>query len=135
MTDWLVDKSALWRLAQSPDYELWIDRINRGRVRVGLPTVLEVAVSARDADHWPQLRRGLLAPLLTCETTPRSEAVAVEIMDALVTARLHRSVPLPDILVASLAAAHRLTALHDDRDFDRIHETYGAPDVERLRMM
>lgn len=134
MADWLIDKSALWKLAQSPDYELWIDRINRGRVWVGLPTVLEVAVSARDADHWPKLRYQLLAPLLNLETTPRSEAIAVEIMNGLVAVRLHRSIPLPDILVASLAAAQRLTALHHDRDFDRIHEVYGAPDVERLRI-
>lgn len=134
MPDWLIDKSALWKLSQSPDYQVWIDRINRGRVWVGLPTVLEVAVSARDAHHWPILRRGLLAPLLATEATPRSETIAVEIMDALVEARLHRTVSLPDILVASLAAAHRLTALHHDRDFDRIHDTYGAPDVERLRM-
>jgi len=134
VTDWLIDKSALWKLAQSPDYETWIDRINRGQVWVGLPTVLEVAVSARDADHWPTLRRRLLAPLLTLDATPRSEAIAVETMDALVAARLHRCVPLPDVLVAALAATHRLTALHHDRDFDRIHDTYGAPDVEWLRL-
>lgn len=132
MRDWLVDKSALWKLARSPEYDVWVERINRGRVWVGLPTVLEVAVSARNADHWPVLRRGLLAPLLTLEATPRSEAVAVEIMTALVAAGLHRSVPLPDVLVASLAAANRLAVLHDARDFERIHQVYGAPDVERL---
>lgn len=133
MTDWLVDKSALWKLAQSPDYEVWIDRINRGRVWVGLPTVLEVAVSARDAAHWPTLRRALLAPLLTLDATPRSETIAVEIMDALVETRLHRAVPLPDVLIAALAVANRLTVLHDDKDFDRIHDVYGEPAVERLR--
>lgn len=132
MTDWLIDKSALWKLAQSPDYEIWIDRINRGRVWVGLPTVLEVAVSARDVADWPTLRRGLLAPLLTLDATPRSETIAVEIMDALVGARLHRAVPLPDVLIAALAVANRLTVLHDDKDFDRIHDAYGAPSVERL---
>lgn len=134
MTDWLIDKSALWKLAQSPDYDAWIDRINRGRMWVGLPTVLEVAVSARDAAHWPMLRRQLLAPLLTLESTPRSETIAIEIMDALVEARQHRAVPLPDVLVAALAAANRLTVLHDDKDYDRIHEVYGAPAAERLRL-
>lgn len=134
MTDWLIDKSALWKLAQSPDYEVWIDRINRGRVWVGLPTVLEVAVSARDAADWLRLRRGLLAPLLTLEATPRSEAIAVEIMDGLVEARLHRAVPLPDVLIAALAVANRLTVLHDDKDFNRIHDVYAAPAVERLRL-
>lgn len=111
-----------------------MERINHGRIWVGLPTVLEVAVSARSADHWPVLRRELLAPLLTLEATPRSETIAVEIITALVTERLHRSVPLPDVLIAALAAAQRLTVLHHDRDFDRIRDAYGAPEVERLRM-
>lgn len=135
MSDWVVDKSALWKLPRSPDYSTWIQRINAGRVWVGLPTVLEVAVSSRDAEHWPLLRDDLLAPLLAVEATPRSETVAREIMEALIAVRLHRSIPLPDILIASLAVAHRLTVLHDDHDFDRIRAAYGdRPDVERLRL-
>lgn len=132
MTDWLIDKSALWKLPQSPDYEIWLDRINRGRVWAGLPTWLEVAVSARDAGHWPSMRGQLLEPLLQAHATPRSESVAVEIMEALLTERLHRSVPIPDVMVASLAVVERLTVLHHDRDFDRIASAYGAPAVERL---
>ncbi|MGQ0631290.1 MAG: PIN domain-containing protein [Sporichthyaceae bacterium] len=133
MTDWLIDKSALWKLARSPDYQLWLDRINAGRVWVGLPTTLEVAVSARDAADWPRLRDQVLAPLLVLNATPRSEEIAVKIMAALIEVRLHRRVPLPDILIASLAVTRRLTVLHDDRDFDRIRDAYGdGPDVERL---
>jgi predicted nucleic acid-binding protein len=56
----------------------------------------------------------------------------MEIMAALVAARLHRTVPLPDVMIASIAVADRLTVLHDDRDFDRIREVYGAPVGERL---
>lgn len=132
MTSWLIDKSALWKLPQSPEYENWLDRINRGTVWVALPTWLEVAVSARDPQHWPTLRHNLLEPLLPAQATPRSEAVAVEIMEALLEARLHRCVPLPDILIASIAIIERLTVLHHDRDFDRINEAYGGPAVERL---
>lgn len=134
MTDWLIDKSALWKLPQSPDYETWLDRINRGQIRVGLPTWLEVVVSARDAGHWPSMRKALLEPLVQVYTTPRSEAVAVEIMEALLAEGLHRSVPLPDVMIAALAVVDRLTVLHHDRDFDRIAAAYGAPAVERLAM-
>jgi hypothetical protein len=36
---------------------------------------------------------------------------------------------------ASSAVEHRLTVLHDDRDFDRIRRHYGdRPDAERLRL-
>ncbi len=134
MTDWLIDKSALWKLPQSPDYEVWLDRINRGRVWVGLPTKLEVAVSARDPQHWPTLRHQLLEPLLDAAATPRSEAVAVEIMEALLSAGLHRCVLLPDVMVASLAVVGRLTVLHHDRDFDRINQIYGEPTAEWLSL-
>lgn len=132
MNGWLIDKSALWKLSRSPDYALWIDRINRGQVWACLATRLEVAVSARDATHWPVLRQDLLDPLLDAWATPHSERAALEIMECLVVNRLHRTVPLPDVMIASIAAVERLTVLHDDRDFERIHEVYGGPVVERL---
>ena len=134
MTDWLIDKSALWKLPQSPDYPDWLDRINRGQVWASLPTRLEVAVSARDPAHWPLLHQDLLGPLLEANATPRSEVIAMEIMSALVAARLHRSVPLPDVMIASIAVAERFTVLHDDVDFDRVREAYGAPVAERLQL-
>ena len=34
MTDWLIDKSALVRVAASPDATEWADRIERGLVRI-----------------------------------------------------------------------------------------------------
>lgn len=132
MNGWLVDKSALWRLPRSPEYGDWIDRINRGLVWACVPTRLEVAVSARSVEHWGVLRRDYIDPLVDADTSPRSERIALEIMDALVTRQLHRSVPVPDILIASIAVAERLTVLHDDRDFERIRDAYGAPPVERL---
>ncbi|MGH9155357.1 MAG: PIN domain-containing protein [Acidimicrobiales bacterium] len=132
LTDWLIDKSALWKLPRSPDYVTWLGQINRGRVRIALPTRLEVIVSARNADHWPVMRDQLIGPLLEVQATPRSEAIAVEIMEALLSVGLHRSVPLPDVMIASVAVVEHLTVLHHDRDFDRIAEAYGGPSVERL---
>lgn len=132
--DWLVDKSALVKLRQSPDHEAWVERINRGRVRIALPTVLEMAVSARNGEDWAATGREALAPLIGVEATPRSERVAVEIMEVLIAAGLHRSVPIPDVLIASIAVVERLTVLHHDRDFDRIREIYGGPETERLNV-
>lgn len=132
MNGWLIDKSALWKLRQSPDYEVWVDRINRGLVAACITTRLEIAVSAIDTARWPHLRHSLLDPLLDAPTGLRSEGVALKIMEALMARRLHRSVPVPDVLIASIAVAERLTVLHDDRDFERIRDAYGEPSVERL---
>ena len=50
MTAWLIDKSALVRLAASPDAGEWAARIERGVVRITPVTRLEVGFSARSAD-------------------------------------------------------------------------------------
>jgi predicted nucleic acid-binding protein len=55
-------------------------------------------------------------------------------MDALVAERLHRSVPLPDVMIASVAVVERLTVLHHDRDFDRIRAVYGKPEAVWLTL-
>ena len=47
MTTWLIDKSALVRLAGSADAEQWAERIQRGLLRITLLTRLEVGFSAR----------------------------------------------------------------------------------------
>ncbi|MGF1645874.1 MAG: PIN domain-containing protein [Kineosporiaceae bacterium] len=134
VTSWLVDKSALWKLTRSADRQLWQDRIERGLVHVCLVTELEVAVSARHYRDVEVMADALLGPLVRTWLSPRSEAVANDIMKLLVVAGFHRSVPVPDVLVAAVAVAEGLTVLHDDRDFERIAEVYGAPEHERLRV-
>jgi len=42
VTDWLIDKSALVRLASSPDAADWAARIERGLIRIATVTRLEV---------------------------------------------------------------------------------------------
>ena len=42
MTGWLIDKSALVRLAHSDDAEEWASRIQRGLVRITTMTRLEI---------------------------------------------------------------------------------------------
>lgn len=61
MTTWLVDKSALVRLARSPDADEWASRIARGLLRISTVTLLEVGFSARSAGD---LRAGLDRPPL-----------------------------------------------------------------------
>ncbi|MGH2805312.1 MAG: VapC toxin family PIN domain ribonuclease, partial [Thermoleophilaceae bacterium] len=56
---WLVDKSALVRLATSSDIDAWTSRIARGLVRITTVTLLEIGYSARDAQD---LRAGLREP-------------------------------------------------------------------------
>ena len=62
MSTWLIDKSALVRLATSPDAAGWAARIERGLVRISTVTRLETGYSARSG---PQLRTALQQPPLS----------------------------------------------------------------------
>lgn len=132
VTGWLIDKSALVRLAASPDAAEWASRIGRGLVRISTLTRLEVGFSARSADD---LRRSLTEPPLSAMPveylTPAGEDRAMVVQQALSTAGHHRAPSIPDLLIAAIAELSRLTVLHLDKDFELIAGVTGQP-VERL---
>lgn len=129
---WLIDKSALVRLATSSSIDAWANRIERGLVRIATVTLLEVGYSARDAED---LRRGLREPPVASMpvecATPTSEDRAVEVLTLLADRGHHRAPSVPDLLVAATAEMAGLVVLHDDKDFELISEITGQ-DTERL---
>jgi predicted nucleic acid-binding protein len=132
VTTWLIDKSALVRLADSPDALAWANRIERGLVRISTVTRLEVGFSARSADD---LRAGVARPPLARMPaeylTPAMEERAVEVQLVLAERGQHRAASIPDLLVAATAELGQLTLLHLDKDFDLIAQVTGQP-VERI---
>jgi predicted nucleic acid-binding protein len=131
---WLIDKSALVRLAASPDAAEWARRIERGLVRITTVTRLEVGYSARSG---PDLRAGLQQPPLSSMPveclTPAIEDRAVEILTLLADRGQHRAPSVPDLIIAATAELAGLTVLHLDKDFGVIAEITGQP-VERLNV-
>lgn len=129
---WLIDKSALVRLATSSSVDVWADRIERGLVRIATVTLLQVGYSARDAQD---LRVGLREPPLVSMpveyATPMSEDRAVEVLTLLADRGHHRAPSVPGLLVAATAEISGLAVLHDDKDFELIAEITGQ-DAERL---
>jgi len=134
VTTWLIDKSALVRLAASPDAAPWAGRMERALVRITTVTRLEVGYSAR---FGPELRSRLRQPPLASlpveYLTPVVEDRAVEVLTLLADRRQHRAPSLPDLLIAATAELAALTVLHLDKDFDVIARLTGQP-VERLNM-
>ncbi len=132
MTDWLIDKSALVRLAASPDAPEWADRIQRGLVRIATVTRLEVGYSAQSG---ADLRAGLLGPPLSAMPveyqTPATEDRAVEILGLLADRGQHRAPSIPDLIIAATAELAGLAVLHLDKDFELIASITGQP-LERL---
>jgi predicted nucleic acid-binding protein len=134
VSSWLIDKSALVRLAASPDASDWADRVERGLVRITTVTRLEVGYSARSG---PELRAGLRQPPLASMPveylTPVIEDRAVEVLALLADRGQQRAPSIPDMMIAATAELAGLTVLHLDKDFEIIADITGQP-VERLRV-
>jgi predicted nucleic acid-binding protein len=132
VTTWLIDKSALVRLAASPDAAEWASRIERGLVRITTVTRLEVGYSARTAT---ELRAGLRQPPLASMPveylTPAIEDRAVEVLSLLADRGQHRAPAIPDLIIAATAELAGLTVLHLDKDFEVIAAVTAQP-MERL---
>ena len=128
MTDWLIGKSALVRLAASPDAADWASRIQRGLVRITTVTRLEVGYSARSGQD---LRAGLRQPPVSAMPveylTPAIEDRAVEVLTLLADRGQHRAPSVPDLIIAATAELAGLTVLHYDRDFGLIASITGQP--------
>jgi predicted nucleic acid-binding protein len=134
VTTWLIDKSAYTRLPGSPDAQVWVDRIERGMVRISTVTRLEIGYSFRTA---VQARSESVSPPLALMPveylTPAVEDRAVEIQLLLADRGQHRAPSIPDLLVAATAEVAELTILALDKDFELIAQITGQP-VEPLRI-
>ncbi len=134
VTDWLVDKSALVRLGDSPDAEDWANRIERGLVRITTVTRLEIGYSARSAAH---ARAAFNTPPISAMPveylTPDIEDRALEVQLMLTGKGQHRAPSIPDLLIAATAELANLAVLHVDKDFELIAKLTGQTS-QRLRI-
>ncbi len=132
MTDWLIDKSALVRLGESADAQVWAERVERGLVRITTVTRLEVGFSARSGrDARSAFAGAPLAAMPVEYLTPSVEDRALEVL-LLADQGQHRGPSIPDLMIAAVAELAGLIVLHVDKDFELIADVTGQA-VERLR--
>ena len=131
---WLIDKSALVRVANSPDVDEWNNRVERGLVHITNLTRLEIgycarsgAAARRDFDESP------LAAMPVEYMTPAIEDRALEVQLLLADVGKHRGPAIPDLLIAATAELIGLTVLHLDKDFEIISDVTGQPN-QRLNV-
>jgi predicted nucleic acid-binding protein len=132
--NWIIDKSAYTRLSASPDAQTWIERIERGLVRISTVTRLEIGYSFRTGQ---QAREETASPPLMLMPvqylTPAAEDRAVQVQMLLADRGQHRAPAIPDLLVAATAELADLTVLALDKDFHLIAQITDQP-VQRLRL-
>jgi predicted nucleic acid-binding protein len=126
-TRYLLDKSAAYRTHVPAVRARLQPLMERGLLaRCGL-TDLEAGVSARSREDHRSLgiyRRDALEYL----TTPDSAwERAWEVQEALTDQGRHRSVKVPDLIIAAVAEHHGASVMHYDRDFDHIAAITGQP--------
>jgi predicted nucleic acid-binding protein len=130
---WLIDKSALVRLGDCQEQELWAKRIERGLVHVTTITLLEAGYSARSAGDMSELLDRPPLSLMPVEyLTPSAEKRAGEVLRSLAEHGQHRAPSIPDLLIAAAAESARLTVLHVDKDFELIAGITGQ-ETHRLQ--
>ncbi len=127
MAEYLADKSALTRRETRPEVQSVVEPLLlAGRIATCSIIDLELLYSARDPGDY----RRLASALQGMPRVPLSEQVmerALEVQGELAAASQHRSVPLPDLMVAACAEQHGLTVLHYDIDYERIAMLTGQP--------
>lgn len=122
----LIDKSALARIRQSPVYAALQPRILDGQVATCAIVDLEVLYSAQSPSDYEQaltMQRRMPTVRMAQEICER----AIQTQANLATRSQHRGASIPELLIAACAAEHGLTVLHYDADYDLIAEVTGQP--------
>ncbi|HEX2064511.1 MAG TPA: PIN domain-containing protein [Acidimicrobiales bacterium] len=127
MAVYLADKSALTRRDTRPEVREVVEPlILAGRIATCGIVDLELLYSAPSPATYSELAVALRA----MPRVPITEAVvdrALAVQAQLASTSAHRSVPLPDLLIAACAEAAALAVLHYDADYERISNVTGQP--------
>jgi predicted nucleic acid-binding protein len=126
-TRYMLDKSAAYRTRVPAVYERVAPLLDRGLIATCGIADLEYGVSARSADDHLTLRATRRDALEYLTTPDEAWDRAWYVQGELARDGLHRSVKVPDLIVAAVAEHHAVTVLHYDHDFDRIAEVTGQP--------
>lgn len=122
----LADTSAIARMRVPAVDARLAPLIASGEVATCSVVELEVLYSTRGPDDLRETRarRGAL-PLIAMEQGDFDRAA--DVMEGLAARGKHRSVGIPDLLIAAAAERARATLLHYDSDFDTISAVTGQP--------
>jgi predicted nucleic acid-binding protein len=123
---YLADTSVWARLTHPAVRSAVASRADRGLIGTCPIIDMEILYSARtgrEHDHFRSQRASFDYFPLTDEIAQR----AIEVQGLLAVRSQHRSVSIPDLLIAATAERYSLTVLHYDGDYDRIAQLTGQP--------
>ncbi len=121
---YLPDTSVWARLGQPAVRAALAPHVDRGLIGTCPVIDLEILFSARtgtEHDHFRAQRDAFEYFPMTDEIARR----AIEIQGLLAQRAQHRSVSIPDLLIAATAERYQLTVLHYDGDYERVAAITG----------
>lgn len=122
----LADTSAWHRSGHADVIQAWIGQLAADEVATTQPVRLEVLFSARSRDDYLALSEELDGlHQIPCGTAAMERALQVQRALAEQHALHHRSVKIPDLLIAATAELAEATVWHYDEDYDRISTITG----------
>lgn len=127
MSQLYLADTTVWHWARHPVARAALqDELDRGTVATCAIIDAELTVSARserEAIEMAEERRAL--HWLPSPDEIWDDVLATQL--ALVKESLHRSVKLPDLIIAAVARRHKAAVLHHDHDYDAIAAVTGQP--------
>lgn len=120
----MADTSAISRMRSVAVSDRLGPMIESGEVATCSVVELEVLYTARNADELRSTReRRKSLPVVAMDQLDFDRAA--EVMERLAARGKHRSVGLPDLLIAAAAERARLTLIHYDSDFETVAAVTG----------
>lgn len=125
---YVADTSA-WHRSTHPEIAAaWQRRLNDDSLATCSQVRLEILYSARSADDYERLAAELMAlRQLPCGAAQFERALEIQQALARRGALHHRSVKIPDLIIAATAESAGAVLWHYDEDYDRIAEVTGQP--------
>lgn len=123
---YLIDTSVLARQTKPAVAQRVAPLVQRAVLAICPPIEMELVYGARNPAHSADIHewcRGFEMLVMTDQVWDR----AMEVQTMLVDSAEHRTVRMPDLVIAATAERHEVTLLHYDRDFDRIAKVTGQP--------
>jgi predicted nucleic acid-binding protein len=123
---YLADKSVWARLSRPAVRAVITQNVDRGLIGTCPIIDLEILYSARNGpehEHFRAQREAFEYFPITDEIARR----AIDVQGLLAQRSQHRSVSIPDLIVAATAEQYSLIVLHYDGDYDRVAAVTGQP--------
>ena len=124
---YLADKSALARLRHPEVTAALAPLLLAGEVGTCSVIELEILYSARNAADLAATRATRAQAFTLFTTTQADFDRAMDVMEQLARRGLHRSVGIPNLLIAAVAERNNLTIIHDDAEFEFVTAVTGQP--------